>query len=389
MTAFLQGFGDELRLLASRRRHRLMLLLFLGASALSVATYRQSAMRELPVAVYDADGTALSRTVLRSIDATPELRVVTDPPPTLDQARAALTRGELCAVVVVPDGFTAALKRGRRAEVLVAADLSNVLSGKTAQRAIARVIATVAAGAQVSLTEKLGTPPSAALAWVVPISVTEAFVGNPGATYAPYVAPAFAFFFVHVLALFLAWSVLWPAAPERPAAELLGRLGACLAVALGAGLVSTYGILALDGLSPASSAPVVLGLLLALLVTDLLFAAALCALFRGGLLGFQATVLLAMLSLMLSGLTWPWDAIPAPLRLLALTIPFTPFSLALRPMFAEPVGLAELARPLGGMALQALLYAAILATAALAERLVAARGRAAGAAGPVHREGQP
>jgi ABC-2 type transport system permease protein len=375
MSAFLHGLGDQLRLLVRLRRHRLMLLLFLGASALSVATYRQGAMRELPAAVYDADGTALSRTVVRFIDATPELRVVTDPPPTLDQAEAALTRGELTAVVLVPDGFTAALKRGRRAEVLVAVDLSKVLTGKTAQRAVARVLATVAAGAEASLSEKLGTPASAALARVAPISITEAFAGNPGAAYAPYVAPAFACFFVHVLTLFLAWTVFWPDAPERPALELLGRLGACVAVALAAALVSVYGIVAIDGLAPAASPPVVVLALLALVVGDVLFAAALRALFRGGLLGFQATVLLGMLSLMLSGLTWPWDAIPGPLRALALVIPFTPFCRILRPMFAGPVGLRDLASPLGAMALQAGLYLAVVAAMGLAERLVTAGGR--------------
>ncbi len=371
MSAFLQGFGDELRLLATRRRHQLMLLLFLGASALSVATYRQGAMRELPAAVYDGDGTALSRTVLRSIDATPELRVVTDPPATLDQARSALTRGELCAVVVVPDGFTAALKRGRRAEVLVAADLSNVLTGKTAQRAVARVLATVAAGAQVSVAERLGAPPSAALSRVMPISITEALPGNPGASYAPYAAPGFAFFFVHVLALFLAWSVLWPAAPGRPAAELLGRLGACLVAALAAGLVATYGILALDGLAPASAPPVVLAALLALLLADLLFAGALAALFRGGLLGFQATVLLGMLSLMLSGLTWPWDAIPRPLQVVAAAIPFTPFGRALRLFYPARVSLSDLAAPLAWLALQGAAFAAVVAATAAVGRLAA------------------
>ncbi len=386
MSAFLHGLGDQLRQLARLRRHRLMLLLFLGAAALSVATYRQGAMRELPVAVYDADGTALSRTVARFIDATPELRVVTDPPPTLDGARAALTRGQLVAVVLLPDGFTAAVKRGRGAEVLVAADLSNVLTGKTAQRTVARVLATVAAGAEVSLSEKLGTPPSAALARIAPITLTEALAGNPSATYAPYVAPGFALFFVHVLVLFLAWSVLWPAPPERPA-ELLGRLGASLLVGLAAALVATYGVLALDGLAPAASSAVVGLLLLALVAGDLLFAGALCVAFRGGLLGFQATVLLGMLSLMLSGLTWPWDAIPAPLRAVALAIPFTPFSRGLRLVFAEPVGLAGLAAPLGAMALQAGGYVAVLVAAGLAERLLASSGPRS--ASPSTGEGRP
>lgn len=350
-----------------------MLLLFVGASAISVATYRQGAMRELPVAVYDADGTSLSRTVLRAIDATPELRVVTDPPPTLDDARAALVRGRLVAAIVLPDGFTAALKRGRRAEVVVAADYSNILTGKTAQRTVARVLATVAAGAQVNLAEKLGAPPSAALARVMPLSVTEALPGNPGASYAPYSAPAFAFYFLQVLVLFLAWSVLWPPAPGRPPAETAGRLAACLVVGLAAALLVAYGILAIDGLSPASSAPVVVVVLVALVAADVLFALAMWTLSRGGLVGFQATVLLGMLSLMLSGLTWPWDAIPAPLRAVAAAIPFTPFGRALRMFFALDVGLADMAAPLGWMGLQAAGYVAVIAAGAGLERLADAR----------------
>ena len=388
MPTFLRALLDQLRQMACRRSHQVMLALFLSASAVSVATYRQGAMRELPVAVYDADGTGLSRAVLRAIDATPELRVVTDPPPTLDQARAALVRGQLVAAVVVPDGFTAALKRGRRAEVVVAVDYSNVLTGKTAQRAVARVLATVAAGAQVSLSEKLGAPSSSALARVMPLSATEALPGNPGASYAFYAAPGFAYFFLHVLVLFLTWSVLWPPLPGRRLRETMGRLAACFLAGLAAALLVTYGILALDGLSPASPAPVVLAALSALVLCDLLFAAALGALFRGGLLGFQATVLLGMLSLMLSGLTWPWDAIPAPLRAVASALPFTPFGRALRMFFAGEARFEDLAVPLGWMGAQALACLAVIALAAALERLAAGR-RTAGQPPPGVQEDLP
>lgn len=373
MSAFLRGLADQLRTLAVRPRHALTLALCLGASALSVATYRQGAMRALPVAVYDADGTGLSRALRRSLDATPELRVVTDPPATLEEAQAALTRGTLCGVVVVPDGFTAAVKRGRQAEVLVAVDLANVLTGKTAQRAVARVLATAGAAAQVSLLEKLGAPPDAARARALPIAVTESLPANPGASYAPYAAPLFALFFAHVLVLFLAWSVLWPRTPGRPPAEVLGRFAACFAVGMAVALIEVYAVLRLAGVVPASSPAVVTGALAALVAADLLFAAALSAVFRGGLLGFQATVLLGMLSLMLSGLTWPWDTIPAPLRAVAAAIPFTPFGRALRVFLPEPVGLAAIAPSLGWMALQAAGCVAVIGVAAGAGRLLARR----------------
>jgi ABC-2 type transport system permease protein len=366
-----RGFLGQLRALARARRHRLMLLLFLASATLAAGTYRRGVLRDLPVAVLDADGTGLSRAVVRALDATPELALA-EPPASLEAARAALVRGDLVAVVLIPDGFTAAVKRGRQAEVLVAADLSNILSGKTAQRAVAKVLATVGAGAEVSLVEKLGTPPDRALARVLPIAVTESLADNPATSFAPYVAPGFAFFFLHVFTLFLSWSVLWPAAPERPLAETLGRFGAVLAVALAMGLVTAYAILGgVDGLWPATPAPLVAGTLLAFLAADALFAWALCAVFRNGLLGFQATVLLAMLSLMFSGLTWPWDVIPAPLRAVACAVPFTPFARALRLFLPGPASAADLLGPLAWLGAQAAASAAVVVLAALLERLPA------------------
>ena len=376
MATFVSGFLAQLREVVVRPRNQLMLVLFLGASAICIATYRQGAMRELPVALLDADGTGLSRTLARAVDATPELRVVTDPPATLDDAEAAVIRGELVGVILIPDGFTAALKRGRPAEVVVAAALSNILSGKTVQRTMAKVLATVGAGVQVSALEKLGTPPSVALATALPITATEALPRNPGASFAVYMAPAFAYFFLHLVALFLAWAVLWPVAPERGAAELLGRFGACLALAFALGLVTTYALLPLDGIWPASSFPVVAAALLAFLAVDLLFAAGLEALFRGSLIGFQLTVLLGMLSMMFSGLPWPWDLIPAPIRVVASAIPFIPFARAIRIFLHQPAGLADLAWPFAWLGLQALGWsAAIAAAASLAAGAAALRRR--------------
>ncbi|MFT3916352.1 MAG: ABC transporter permease [Anaeromyxobacteraceae bacterium] len=373
MTPLLAGLREQLVAFARGRTHRLVLALFVVFTLLTAGAFRAGALRDLPVAVVDLDGTGPSRTVARWLDATPDLRVVHDGPASLEEARAMLASGELTAVVVLPDGLSAALKRGRPAEVVVALDAGNLLTGKQAQKAVQRVLATAAAGAQLSLLEKLGTPASVAQGRALPITVTESLSRNPGSSFATYLGPVYAWFFVHLLLVLLGWATLWPARAAS-AAERAGRLAAAGLVAVVGGLFTAYVALPLGGLPMPTPLPVLLTALGALAVAELLFVRAVAAVTSGSLFGFQSTVLVAMLSLMVSGLTWPADASPAPLRTLAAALPFTPFAAAVRVFQHEAAGLADLARPLGALALQALAFAAVVAAAAAVPVL---RGRLA------------
>ena len=373
MSAFAAGLADQGRRLLRTPRLLAMAALCLGASWLMVGTYARPVVRDLPVAVLDQDGTGLTRTVRRFLDATPELRLV-DPPESYAAAERALVRGDLAAVVLLPEGFTADVKRGRRAGTVVAVDMSNILVGRTASRAVQKVLATVAAGAQISLLQKLGEPADRAPARVLPVQAQESLELNPGSSYAAYLAPGFALFFVHVLAVLLAFGALPPQAPPCPPAEAAGRLAAVWLLCLALGLAAAWLLLPGAGLAPRSH-PLLLALLLgALLAADLVLAAAMASLGRGGLFPFQLSVMLTMLSFMFSGLTWPRDALPAPLQALAAAIPFTPFGLAARRLVLEPVGLPDLARPLGWLALQALAGLLVLG----AGRLLRGRREAAG-----------
>ncbi len=60
------------------------------------------------------------------------------------------------------------------------------------------------------------------------------------------------------------------------------------------------------------------------------------------MLSMQATVIIGMLSLMFSGITWPMDMFPSPIRIAADLIPFTPFSSGLRISLHAPAGMGEL-----------------------------------------------
>lgn len=369
MGEVLDGLRGQLRRLGGERRNRLMVALFAGATLLSTATYAHRTLRELPVAILDADGTSLSRMLSTWIDATPELAAVATPPASLDEAQRALVRGDLAAVVVLPGGLATDVKRGRQAEVLVVVDMSNVLVGKTALRSVQRVLATAGAGVQRAVLAKLGTPWDRALPRAMPITVVESLSENPGSSFAVYMAPPLAFFFLHVLTLFLAGSVPGIGRPGPDWRQVTGAMAAILAVAFLLGMSLFELLLPALGVPPASSTPLLATTLLLFLAVDLLLASALAAASGGALVGFQVTVLLGMLSLMISGLTWPWEAIPAPLRALASVIPYTPFGRILRLALHEPATWGTLLRPVGWLAAQGGAFAALITGATVVARL--------------------
>jgi ABC-2 type transport system permease protein len=375
-----RAFTAQLRRLLGERRLLALLGLFLAASWVTMDAYSRLLVRDVPIAFLDLDNSAASRTLHRFLGATRELQLVAETPASLEEAQALLVSGRAAGVVLVPDDFSSDLKRGRRAVVVVAMDFSNIVSGKTALRAIQKAIATVGGGAQLQLLRRLGEPRLSAAARVQPILISDALEQNPAANYAVYVVPGLLFFFLHLLALFYAWDAIWPQpAPEvfgRSNGELLARLAAGTLVALGLGLLLAYGFLWRVEIAPRAPLQVVAVLLLSLLVADAAMALAFRAAFPRPITGLQATVVVGMLSLMLSGLTWPLDAFPAPLRWVGLSIPFTPFVYALRTLLGEQAGFADLQQALPVLAAQTAGFAGVIAAVALLRRSTAQWRRA-------------
>ena len=86
--------------------------------------YTNETVRDVPVAVVNDSGSALSRQFVRMLDATPEVRVVAS---CTDVAEAEhLNRlGEIYAFVVIPADFDRTLDQGRQAVIGVYADMAS------------------------------------------------------------------------------------------------------------------------------------------------------------------------------------------------------------------------------------------------------------------------
>jgi ABC-2 type transport system permease protein len=375
MRAFLNGFVHEARRLVLTPKYVVMLLLLLLMSWVTTEIYQGLVIRDVPVVVFDRDGSGLSRTLRRYIDATREVEVVQVPISSVEGAQALLTRGEVAAVVLIPSSFSTDLKHGREPRVLVAIDGSNIVIAKNVSKAISTAIGTVSAGVQITVARKLGLPEEKAMAAVVPITVDENDVFNPATNYAVYIVPAATFFLLHVYAMLLFASVFLPDDPSPGIAHRAGRMVAIGLTSFLLGVAFFVLLMPHAHVTVQSSLGVASVVLAAFLVVEALFVAALARVLPGPMFAFQATIILNMLALMFSGITWPMDMFPQPLQLLAACVPFTPFAHALRMFIHEPLQLEQLHGPLLQLGQQALVFTVLIAAGRVVRRTIPALRR--------------
>lgn len=308
-----------------------LLLLFVGGVVYSFfypLPYSREQVQRVPVAVVDQDRSALSRQLVRYVQAHPALalRGVT---PSLDQAQAQLWRGEVAGVLIVPAGLNAQLLSGRAAQVELAGNGAYLLLNKVALGALAEVVGTLSAGIEL---KRLGasTPLAAqAQAQRQPLTVEPVALFNVREGYGAYVVPGVAVLIVQQTLLMAVAMLMgtwrergrWPMAPDGP-----GYLGCWLAFASVPLLNMAYYF----GFVYWWQGYARVGPTLALAALALLFALALSALalligsqFRSRERSAQLLLATALPLLFLSGLSWPAEALPAALQWLRWLAPST------------------------------------------------------------------
>jgi ABC-2 type transport system permease protein len=156
------------------------------------ALYGDGTIRNIPVAIYDADHSALSRTIARSINATKLMNIVAyvDSKESLEHGIAS---GAYAAGFFLPPGLEADAKAGRCAQPVLFRNGTNYLVASYIAREGLSVIRTINAGIVISRLRKSGMGRRQALALVSPIGVDISNVYNPAFSYLHYFSPGIIF----------------------------------------------------------------------------------------------------------------------------------------------------------------------------------------------------
>jgi ABC-2 type transport system permease protein len=384
-------FRNELhRIFSLRPVFSVIILAALVYSVFYPQPYLNEALRNVPIAVVDQDGTQSSRELARLVDATPDVAVALVLPDVATAEREVYLRN-IYGILLIPQYFERDLLHGRQSPVALYADASYFLMYQRMSGAVAGVARALGVEVEIRRLIGLGIDPVIAAAATDPMPLTAVQLFNPQGGYATYILPG-ALILLLQQTLLIGVGLLGtmpgahPAPPRRPEDSLyqavttvLGKLLAYLAVEAVIvpfyllGLPYLYGVPRLGSVVtilavalPFSLAVGALGLVVALifrrpLIVQLMFAAV-------GLPFF-----------FLAGFAWPAEAIPPLIRTVAVLLPSTLAIDALVNVAQLGAALSDVRNELLGLWLLALIYGGI---AVLVEFRRLRRGVAAAVLGP-------
>lgn len=293
----------------------------------------------LPIGVWDADHSALSRQLIRFLDATPGLQVVAQ---FTDEAQTehAMRAGTVYGVVEIPREFARDVKRGHAAQVTLLHNAQFSSHSGMIQRDVRTAVGTLSAGIEIIARNKRGEPMRAARLAAEPIRTSLANLFNPSLDYLQFLGMALIPALLHIFAMAAgAWSVGielrdasiadWQNAsmpgPGRTSffSALLGKLSVPF---ISLSLVGVFGLLAViiaAGMHPAGSLVLTLLALIAMLALSIALGAAVAAATRSLRTALSVTGIVTAPAFAFSGAAFPLSAMPASARLWANSLPFT------------------------------------------------------------------
>ncbi|QRF60141.1 ABC transporter permease [Variovorax paradoxus] len=290
----------------------------------------------LPIGVLDQDRSALSRQIVRFLDATPGLRVVQRFDDEGAMARA-LTSGAVDAAVQLPRDLEREVKQGRTGQVVLLHNAQLGTHSSLIQRDVRTVVATVSGGVELAVRNKRGESMIAARATMEPLKAGTVALFNTSGDYEQFLGAALIPALLHILAMTAgAWAVGrelrdrsiggWLGAAPRwheALAALAGKLALPFASLSLVGIAAMLWITAGRGWHPVGSLGWTLFALVVFLALSIALGGFVAALTRSLRTALSATGFITAPAFAFGGVGFPLVAMPALAQLWAALLPYT------------------------------------------------------------------
>ncbi len=183
-------FIRELKRISSRSIYLwILFILPLFSFLFFISMFQAGKASENKVAVLDADQSVLSRMIIRSLDATPEIEL-TQYVHSLAEARDLIERAEVVAVLDIPKGLENAIYKGDQNPIAFYYANDNLTVGTSVSSAAIKTIKTISAGINLKKRISKNEMMEQAYHQVQPIKIETHTLYNPYVNYAYYLVTA-------------------------------------------------------------------------------------------------------------------------------------------------------------------------------------------------------
>ncbi|QSZ57730.1 ABC transporter permease [Rhizobium sp. ZX09] len=163
-----------------------MPLILMGLLA---AVFSQGLATRLPIAVLNLDGSDLSRTIVRTVDATPDAAVVANVSD-LTEGRHLILSGRVHGLLMIPKDLERDVFAGRRPEVVFFYNTQTMTTGNLTLRGVNTALASVEGNIRLSVRTTRGQPIDIARSLLAPIPVQVNPLFNPTQNYTHFLLAA-------------------------------------------------------------------------------------------------------------------------------------------------------------------------------------------------------
>lgn len=322
----------------SRRPFFLMLLTVFpaGLFLLFALIYSRSVVTEIPMAVLDEDRSGLSLMLIRSMDATRSIAVVRSVD-RVDEIAELMRNGAVQGAIVVPGDFERDIKKGKQTTVTVYKNSFNLIIGNSLLKDASTVVKTISAGVLLKKYRSAGMMEVQAMALANPVRLETSNLYDPYYNYETYFVPCLIMAMFQMLVMVTAvvpyggekesgsHTELHARTDVSPAAILFGKSLPYLLLHLVTTLFILVGLFTLFSIPVRGSAALLFFYVMVGNGAVFFLGFLASIMFRGQLFATEVMVFLGTPAMLFSGYTFPVEAMPASLTVIANALPFTTF----------------------------------------------------------------
>ena len=221
----------EVRRVVGRRSYLALLTLLPALSFLIFGVLFLRPVTDLPIALLDEDCSPTSRQLISMVEAAPGV-MIRYGVQSADEGHRLLRRGEVYALLTIPEGFERSLLGGEQARVVFSNSGANLTTNGVLSRDVQSAVQTFSVGVQLSLLEAQGLSPDEAMAIAMPIAFDSHTLFNPWLDYAAYLAPTFMAMMLLIFAMLATIYAIGSELKEGTAREWLERADGSIGVAV-------------------------------------------------------------------------------------------------------------------------------------------------------------